>query len=102
VKGVADAGPLIALGKLGLVHLLHAQYDQVLAPSTVYVEVVTRGLEQGQPDAYVVQLAVAREELRVIQVQESDLSESIRSLPLHRRETRHPIGFKRSCRLGIA
>jgi len=69
MKAVTNAGPLIALGKFGLVHLLNRLYDPVLVPSTVYWEVVTRGLELGQPDAYTVQMAVARHELLVLGVE---------------------------------
>jgi predicted nucleic acid-binding protein len=50
---------------LGLVNLLARLYDTVLIPTTVYEEVVTRGLEMGESDAYAVQLAVARRELQV-------------------------------------
>lgn len=35
----ADSGPLIALGKLGLLHLPAALYDDVLVTQTVWVEV---------------------------------------------------------------
>jgi hypothetical protein len=63
MKAVANAGPLIALGKMGLVHLLCHLYDPVLIPAAVYEEVVLRGLESGQPDAYAVQMAIARHEL---------------------------------------
>jgi len=69
MKAVTNAGPLIASGKFGLVHLLNRLYDPVLVPSTVYWEVVTRGLELGQPDAYTVQMAVARHELLVLGVE---------------------------------
>lgn len=73
MKAVVDAGPLIAPAKLGLVHLLGLLYDPVLVPDVVYQEVVTRGLELGQPDAYAVQMAVARQELVVVSV---DLAET--------------------------
>lgn len=69
MKVVTNAGPLIALGKLGLVHLLSQLYDPVLLPTQVYQEVVTHGLELGQPDAYMVQMAVARRELVVADVE---------------------------------
>jgi uncharacterized protein len=69
MKAVANAGPLIALGKLGLTHHLSRLYDSVLVPDSVYEEVVTRGLELGQPDAYAVQMAVARRELVVVGVE---------------------------------
>jgi predicted nucleic acid-binding protein len=82
VKAVSNAGPLMALGKLGLMSLLHALYDPVLIPAAVYEEVVTRGLAQGQPDAYAVQLAIARNEIAVIDVPPESLSEVIQAWPL--------------------
>ena len=54
MKTVTDAGPLIALGKLGLIQLLSQLFDPILVPTSVYQEVVTRGLELGLPDAYAV------------------------------------------------
>lgn len=75
---VTNAGPLMALGKLGLVHLLYALYGPVLVPEEVYHEVVHRGLTLGQPDAHAVQLAVARNELKVIAPDDADsLEESL-------------------------
>ena len=69
MKAVTNAGPLIALGKLGLIQLLNQLFDPILVPASVYQEVVTRGLELGQPDAYAVQMAVARHDLVVVDVQ---------------------------------
>jgi predicted nucleic acid-binding protein len=90
VKVVSNSGPLMALGKLGLVSLFHALYDSVLIPTAVYEEVVTRGLEQNQPDAYAVQLAIARNEIGVIDVPPETMSEVIRTWPLHMGE-KHAI-----------
>ena len=90
MKVVADAGPLMALGKLGLVYLLHELFEQVLIPTAVYEEVVTRGLDLGQPDAYAVQLAITRQEIVVMNVRDDDLLASVRVLPLARGE-RHAI-----------
>jgi len=45
----------MTLGKLGLLHLLHQLYGPVSIPSAVHEEVVIRGLEMEQPDAYAVQ-----------------------------------------------
>jgi predicted nucleic acid-binding protein len=90
MKVVANAGPLIALGKLGLVYLLHSVYGTVQIPSVVYEEVVTDAVEFERPDAYAVQLAVARQELTVVNMDDAELSEAIRALPLHRGE-KHAI-----------
>ncbi len=90
MKAVANAGPLMALGKLGLVHLLHQLYNPVLVPSVVHDEVVARGLELGQPDAHTVQLAIARQELVVIDTGAVSLSEAVQSLPIGQGE-KHAI-----------
>ena len=74
MKAVANAGPLIVLGKLGLTHLLSRLYDSILVPAPVYQEVVTRGLELGQPDAYAVQMAVARHDLVMVGVEVGETS----------------------------
>jgi predicted nucleic acid-binding protein len=74
MKAVTNTGPLIALGKLGLVQLLSQLYNPVLVPAPVYEEAVTRGLELGQPDAYAVQMAVARHELVVVGVEIAEAS----------------------------
>lgn len=66
---VADAGPLIALSKLGLLHLLGRTYDRVLLPPAVYDEVVTRGLALAEPDAHGIQLAIIRNELTVVDLE---------------------------------
>ncbi len=83
MKVVANAGPLIALSKLGILHLLPHLYESVLIPSAVYDEVVTHGLDLAQPDAYIVQLAVARRELTVVSIQSASLPETELDSPLH-------------------
>jgi len=97
VKVITNAGPLVALGKLGLVHLLQQLYGPVSMPSAIHQEVVIRGLELEQPDAYVIQLALARQELVVVDTDDADLSDDIRSLPLGKGE-KHAIqlGLKES------
>ncbi len=86
MKVVSNAGPLMNLGKLGLVHLLHQLYATVLIPASVYDEVVVRGSELGKPDAYAVQSAVIRRELVVVQINDADLSQALRSLHLGKGE----------------
>jgi predicted nucleic acid-binding protein len=94
LKVVTNAGPLMALGKLGLVYLLHQLYSPVLVPSAVRDEVVVRGLESGQPDAYAVELAIVRQELDVVDMSAISLSEAVQSLPAG-------IGEKQAIQLGL-
>ena len=81
---VVDAGPLLALSKLGLLWILPRLYESVLVPSAVHEEVVLQGLARGYPDASVVQQAILREELTTIPVGDEELLENVRSLPLGR------------------
>jgi predicted nucleic acid-binding protein len=84
----------MVLGKLGLLHLLHQLYESVRIPSAVYEEVVTVGLEMEQPDAYAVELAVAAKEITAVDMNDTDLSEDVRDLPLGR-------GEKQAIQLGL-
>ncbi len=91
MKVVSDAGPLIALGKLGTVDLPFRLYGQILIPHAVYVEVVERGNEMDAPDAKQTELAMARQQIAVAIVAERDLSDSVRFPALSRadQETLH-------------
>jgi predicted nucleic acid-binding protein len=51
VKAISNAGPLIALAKIGQLGLLLKLFDEILIPHEVYSEVVTNGLLLGAPDA---------------------------------------------------
>ena len=90
MKVIVDSGPLMALGKINALNLLHKIYGQTRIPSAVYDEVVTRGLETGQQDAYTVQLAVRRNEIIIVEISDQELDERVRDLPLGRGE-RHVI-----------
>jgi hypothetical protein len=57
---LANAGPLMALGKLNRLGLLSGLYGTVHIPRSVYREVVSVGMAQGQPDAFAVRLSVER------------------------------------------
>ena len=48
---VSNAGPLVALAKLSLLHLLKELYDRVHFSRSVYDEAVTEGTRQGYEDA---------------------------------------------------
>ncbi|NOZ73271.1 MAG: hypothetical protein GXP38_15430 [Chloroflexi bacterium] len=92
---VVDAGPLLALGKLGLMPILPHLHDPVLVPSAVYEEVVLQGLARGYSDAYVVQQAVLREELTLVSLSDQELLDRVKTLPLGR-------GEKQVIHLGLA
>lgn len=73
MRVVTNAGPLMALSKIRLLYLLHRLYEEVLIPSAVYAEVVVPGLEWGYTDAYDVNFAIVRGEMRVVNVKDDDL-----------------------------
>lgn len=51
MKAISNAGPLIALAKLGQLGLLLKLFNEIVIPREVYSEVVTNGLLLGAPDA---------------------------------------------------
>ncbi len=68
MRVISDAGPLIALAKLGQLGLLIRLCPEVLIARQVYDEVVTRGLRLGAPDARSVDLLVRQGHIRVVEV----------------------------------
>ncbi len=82
ISAVVDAGPLLALSKLGLLWILPRLYGTVLVPSAVHEEVVLQGLARGYADALVVRQAILRKELTIVPVSDEDLLEDVRNLPL--------------------
>jgi predicted nucleic acid-binding protein len=68
VKVVSNAGPLIALGKLGQLGLLLKLYDEILIPREVYNEVVTNGLRLGASDAQAIDFLIHQGHIRVVEV----------------------------------
>ncbi|MEA3308146.1 MAG: DUF3368 domain-containing protein [Chloroflexota bacterium] len=56
VTVVCNAGPLMVLAKLNVLHLLKELYERVHIPQTVYDEVVIAGLRHGHKDAQVLRL----------------------------------------------
>lgn len=81
---IINSGPLMALAKLGLLHLLGRLYGKVAMPGAVYEEVVLRGMEQGFPDSLQVKLGIQQKQLSVEEVRKprADIAE----LPLHKGE----------------
>jgi predicted nucleic acid-binding protein len=65
VKAISNAGPLIALAKIGQLGLLLKLFDEIVIPREVYIEVVTKGLLLGAPDAESVEYLVLQGHIRV-------------------------------------
>ncbi|MGC9349020.1 MAG: hypothetical protein ACP5JG_12825 [Anaerolineae bacterium] len=53
---VSNAGPLLALAKLNILHLLKRLYDRVYIPQAVYEETIVVGLRRGYEDAHILKL----------------------------------------------
>jgi predicted nucleic acid-binding protein len=82
VKVFSNAGPLMALGKLGQLELLYRLFGQVGFSTSVYQEVVIRGSQRGYPDALLIEMALQRKQLVVLNVIYDDLPSDIASLPI--------------------
>ena len=68
-RTLCDAGPLIALAKLGQLNLLGQLYNAVTITQGVYAEVVTMGLRRGHMDAFAVRLFWQQNKWPVVTVQ---------------------------------
>ena len=77
-----NAGPLIALGKLGLIHLLPTLYGVVAIAPRVFAEVVTAGVAVGATDALEARRAVLRRDLRLLASEDVLLTDAVAALPL--------------------
>ncbi len=84
MRVISDSGPLMALGKLGVVDLPYRLYGQIIIPFAVYMEVVVRGNELGAPDAKQTELAIAHQQITVAKIEERDLVESVQNPALAR------------------
>ena len=62
---VSNASPLIYLAKVGRIWLLRMAFGEVFIPDEVKVEVVDRGKELGEGDAYVIERAINEGWLKV-------------------------------------
>ena len=74
MKAISNAGPLIALAKLGQLGLLLKLFNEIVIPREVYGEVVTNGLLLGASDASAVDFLVRQGH---ILVRDADLQSSI-------------------------
>lgn len=66
---VSNATPLIYLAKVGRIDLLRKVFGEVFVPEEVKVEVVDRGKQLGERDAYVVEKAIEDGWLKVLGVE---------------------------------
>ncbi len=66
---LSDAGPLIALAKLGQLNLLAQLYETVMITRGVYTEIVTMGLRRGHMDAFAIRLFWQQNKWPVVTVQ---------------------------------
>lgn len=90
MKVASNSGPLMALAKVGQVHLFYPLYGIVLVPSAVYEESVAAGLEQGHADAVAIEMEFQRQHLQIVALEEAHLSPPIAGLPIDRGE-KHTI-----------
>lgn len=81
---VSNAGPLITLAKLNLLHLLNQLYKQVYFPRSVYEETVTEGLRKGFADAHTLRMFLMQEGWEAAEVK--DMPDTLASLHLDRGE----------------
>lgn len=57
MKAVSNAGPLIHLAKIGRPNLLREIFSKIIIPESVKVEVIDKGIEKGEPDAFLINSA---------------------------------------------
>ena len=53
---VSNSTPLIWLAKIGKLNLLKNFFKTVMIPEAVYDEVVTKGINEKAPDAFIVEM----------------------------------------------
>jgi predicted nucleic acid-binding protein len=63
---VSNATPLIYLAKIGRLNLLKKVFEQILVPEEVKVEVVDRGKDLGERDAYLIEKAINDRWIKVL------------------------------------
>ncbi len=78
---VSDAGPLMALAKIGALDPLFRLFPKILTPPAVHHELITEGLRLVAPDALLLRERYRSGELEVLAPQEGRLSVPIRLGP---------------------
>ncbi|MEJ2211207.1 MAG: hypothetical protein P8129_19500 [Anaerolineae bacterium] len=83
---VSNAGPLMVLAKLNLLHLLKELYGQIQLAGSVYEEVVVEGMRQGYEDAQTLFLFLNQMRWQPIQVDTAEIPADLREAHLDRGE----------------
>jgi uncharacterized protein len=81
-----NAGPLIALAKLNLLHLLKELYGRVRFSQSVYDEAVTEGIRQGYEDVGTLLTVLDQMNWRPEEVNLDEVPDHLREAPLDRGE----------------
>lgn len=63
---VSDAGPLIALAKIGGLEILHKLHPKILISPSVYRESVEAGLARSEPDAVALSIFAKQEKASIV------------------------------------
>jgi len=83
---VANAGPLMVLAKLNVLHLLKQLYGRVHISRSVYDEVVVEGMRHGHPDASTLHLFLSQMEWQPEDVEPTGIPADIQAAHLDRGE----------------
>ena len=83
---VSNAGPLMALAKLNLLHLLRELYGRIHFTPSVYEETVVEGIRQGHEDARTLHLFLDQMEWRPQQGEATNMPAGLREAHLDRGE----------------
>ncbi len=65
---VTNAGPLMVLSKLNLLHLLRQNYAEIRFPRAVYEECITNGIRYGYEDAQILRLFLYYNQSEIMQI----------------------------------
>ena len=69
---VSNSGPLIHLTLAGLLDLVFELYDLIVIPPSVYDEIIVKGKEQGQSDAFLLERFIINEKIKVKEIKKSN------------------------------
>jgi len=83
---VSNAGPLMALAKLNLLHLLKELYGRICFAQSVYDETVVEGMRQGYEDARTLRLFLDQMGWYPEEVGPADISADLREAHMDRGE----------------